>query len=275
MNLAKRGGVVMAERSSEGGRRKRSRRELLAGAAGAAGVVAAQTALGAKAAYATDPNDVVLGQGGQMESNFTEIINTRTDSAGAATAIIGHARGSAAGVYGAADGAGGTGVHGVAGAGNGVLGSADAGDGVQGQTFNASNSGVYGHNESLGTGGKGVFGASPNGVAVEGLGGQIGVHGVSAGGTGVLADSANGTALAVSGKAQFSRSGLVTVVAGARAKTVKNVALTSASFILATVQDETDVSVKAVVRDLTNSSFKIVLTKAATFNTPVGWFVIS
>jgi hypothetical protein len=45
-----------------------------------------------------------------------------------------------------------------------------------------------------------------------------------------------GTALQVSGMAAFSRSGLLTVVAGASSGTVTRVALEAASLVLATLQ---------------------------------------
>lgn len=145
---------------------------------------------------------------------------------------------------------------------DGVFGRSDAQDGVYGlgfrngvlgQSSNDSASGIYGQNFGHGNG---IAGRADHGV-------------------GVLAASEHRTALAVDGKASFSRSGLSIVSAGKTSKTVQNVTLTSRSFILATVQDESDVGVKAVVRDLINNSFTIVLTKPTTFNTPVGWFVIN
>jgi hypothetical protein len=163
------------------------------------------------------------------------------------------ATGDTYGVYASGNGAGSVGVRG-GGAVTGVLGrSFGAGDGVDGFADNSCCSAVYGLN-----------GGTGNGVA-----------GQADSGTGVLAASTTGTALKVTGKIQFSRSGLATVSAGSKNKTVNNVALTSASFIIATVQDQTNVAVKAVVRNLASNSFKIVLTAAATVNTPVGWFVVN
>jgi hypothetical protein len=282
----------MGEQTSiRSGRRKRSRRELLAGAAGAAGVVAAQSVIGAKPAYATD-GDVVLGLDNQPTAGTTGVsssaitgLHGKTTSAGINdTGVFGegpvgvHGTGSDVGVKGDATNYGvkGSGFYGVYGAGTnvgvlgsgpaaGVEGTSDSGDGVIGSSSaTGSSAGVHGLNDG---GGKAVFG--------EARSGGTAVYGISDAGTGVLAQSAIGTALQVSGKATFSRSGIATVAAGSKAKTVKNVALTSSSFIIATVQDETDVSVKAVVRDLINSSFKILLNKNATFNTPVGWLVFN
>jgi hypothetical protein len=143
----------------------------------------------------------------------------------------------------------------------GVLGESDVQDGVTGT---GARNGVYGYTSNDGA--SGVYG--------QNLGAGNGVAGRADDGVGVLAASTHGIALSVSGKASFKRSGIATIAAGKTTKTV-SARLTSSSFILATVQDETDVAVKAVVRDLINNTFTIVLTKAATFNTPVGWFVIN
>jgi hypothetical protein len=267
------------------GRRKRSRRELLAGAAGAAGVVAAQSVIGAKPAYATD-GDVVLGLDNQSTSGTTGVQSSNItglhgrSTANNGTGVFGedlasggigvHGTGSDTGVKGDANygviGSGG--VVGVVGSGDavGVQGGSSFGDGVYGESAAQEGfyAGVHGANS---WGGRAVFG--------DATGGGAGVVGSSDTGIGVHAQSNGGTALQVSGKAAFSGSGIATVAAGSKAKSVKDVGLTSSSFIIATVQDHTDVSVKAVVRDVVNDSFRIVLTKAASVSTPIGWFVIN
>jgi hypothetical protein len=96
----------------------------------------------------------------------------------------------------------------------------------------------------------GVNGGTGNGVA-----------GQADSGTGVLAASTNGIALKVSGKATFSRSGVVTVGAGNASKTLNLAGVTTSSMILATAQQSSAVSVKAAVP--ASGSFRIFLTGAA------------
>jgi hypothetical protein len=165
------------------------------------------------------------------------------------------------GVYGAGGAYGLSGIgsiYGVAGIGStgsqgGVYGRGD-GNGVFGETYNASASGVYGQNNTTG----------------------YGVAGRSDSGTGVLADSANGTALLVTGKAQFSRSGKATVKAGNLSAVVQNVALTTDSLVLATLQQfEGGVYVAAVLVNVASSRFTIRLNQAPTGNLKVAWFVVN
>jgi hypothetical protein len=263
----------MSEETRTPARPKRSRRELLAGATGAAGLIAAPTVLGAKPAYAGTDGDVILVQDNQLTSGATGVQSTNiTGLHGRSTASNG------TGVFGEDLAIGGIGVHGT-GYSHGVKGD-------------GGSTGVFGKSDSIGVYGEGAVGVSGAGLTSTGVYGQTnannasgvygqnigtgnGVRGLAPAGTGVLAESDNGTALQVNGKAGFSRSGIATVQASSKNVTVNNVALTSSSFILATVQDETNVAVKAVVRNLASNSFKIVLTKATTVNTPVGWFVVN
>ena len=136
-----------------------------------------------------------------------------------------------------------------------ILGQAfSGGNGVFGDTDSNTASGVYGQNDA----------------------GGYGVAGRAANGTGVLADSANGTALNVSGVLVASRSGLATVAAGQIYKQVSLTDLSSKSFIVATVQGATaGVWVQRVIVNAAGSSFRIYLNKAATANTKVGWFAIN
>ena len=101
--------------------------------------------------------------------------------------------------------------------------------------------GVYGTSET----GNGVFGMATSGVGVAGSSttglygtGTTGVHGfaTSRRGVGVLAENdGGGQALKVKGVAAFSRSGVATVAVG-RSQVSHNLPLTSASFVLATIQ---------------------------------------
>ncbi|MDP9331337.1 MAG: hypothetical protein M3P11_11945 [Actinomycetota bacterium] len=162
-------------------RPKRSRRELLAGAAGAAGVIAAQAVVGAKPAYATDPNDVVLGADNQLTAGTTGVQSS------AVTALHGRSTNAGGtGVFGEDLHIAGIGVHGTGGTGVqgdgtvGVLGQSTEGYGVYGQT-NA-------------TGFPGIFGASGQADGVWGQGQTAGVHGSNTGaGPGLLGGDSQST----------------------------------------------------------------------------------
>jgi hypothetical protein len=166
----------------------------------------------------------------------------------------------ASGVYGENDGTG-YGVAGRATAGTGVFAegltgmlgqSVGAGDGVGGRANNSCCSAVYGLNNGTG-----------NGVA-----------GRADAGTGVLAASTAGTALRVTGKAVFSRSGVVTVAAGNSSRVVTLAGVTASSMVLATAQQAKAVYVKAVVPAA--GSFKIFLTgNAPTGGLKVAYFVLN
>ncbi len=198
---------------------------------------------------------MVLGVDGQATSGITGV--TTTDLYGlrgrstypSGYGVLGEGDGHGVHGYG---GTSGTGVYGYGV--TGVEGHGNNGNGVFGQTSVNATSGVYGQNDGTGYG---VAGRSDNG-------------------TGVLADSSNGTALQVTGKAVFSRSGKATVKAGNTTKVVQNVALTSASLVLATLQQlEAGVYVVAVVQSVANSKFTIVLNQAPTGNLKVAWFVVN
>ena len=117
---------------------------------------------------------------------------------------------------------------------------------------------------------------------VTGIGGSAGGNGVdgravSAAGAGVLAENTvGGTALQVAGPAVFSRSGTLTVAAGASSATKTGVALTAASLVLATLQqDKTGLYVRSAVPNVPGSSFTIPLSKAVTASITVAWFVVN
>jgi hypothetical protein len=249
------------------GRPKRSRRELLAGAAGAAGVIAAQTVVGAKPAYATDPNDVVLGVDNQSTSGTTGV------SSSDITGLHGRTTASnATGVFGEALSDDGTGVHGV-GSLFGVRG--DGPFGIDGESTIAGGVGVVG--SASGVGGRGVHGAgsergvngTSDNIGVYGQGGLVGLYGASAapGGTGV--------GLRVYGRSVFRTAGVATVPSGAKKVTVNLAGVTSTDMVLATVQQNGAFFVKNAVA--ASGKFTIYLNKAPTSPTTVilAWFVIS
>jgi hypothetical protein len=182
--------------------------------------------------------------------------STNSTAAGAAAVlgeIISISPGAlSAGVRGKNDGTGGNGI--------GVHGS-QAGDGW----------GVYGTAQ----GGIGVFGNAPAGTGVEGSG-STGVFGVSGSphGAGVIAQNASGgPALRVQGVLALSRSGVLTVPAG-KAQATHSLPLTSASFVLATIQgDVAGLYVRGVT--IGGGSFTVHLSKAAKAKTKVAWLAVN
>ena len=101
-----------------------------------------------------------------------------------------------------------------------------------------------------------------------------GVAGRADTGTGVLAASTGGTALKVTGKAVFSRSGITTIAAGTSSKTITLARVTTASMVLATAQQSSTVYVKAVIP--ASGSFSIRLTgNAPSGGLKVAYFVLN
>jgi hypothetical protein len=176
-------------------------------------------------------------------------------------ALVVASTGDEAGVYGYSATETGSGVWGETFA----VGTAN---GVYGQANDYGGSGVFGQNDGTGYG---VAGRATN---VNGGTGVLGDAPNSASGIGVEADSATGTALNVQGKATFSRSGLVTILAGKNFRTVALAAVTTASMILATSQQNKGVYVKAAVPG--TGSFTIRLTaNAPTGGLKVAYFVLN
>ncbi len=235
----------------------------------------------------------VIGQGSISFSGLTP--NGRGVlglGSGTGTGVEAHGGASdGPGVVGLGGGSNGTGVAGNGGAGNGigVIGRgggnleavASIGQGVVGLGGGSNGTGVAG----VGAGtGAGVFGTggSNGGTGVFGTGGGAGAIGVTgtastATGIGVLAENtAGGNALQVTGKAQFNRSGILTVAAGKSSATKTGVPLTAASLVLATLQqDRAGVYVRSAVPNVSASSFTIHLSKAVTANSNVAWFVVN
>jgi hypothetical protein len=210
--------------------------------AGLAGAFIAGTGA---AADATQGQAVIAGQDNSA-TNATTLTNTSGAHGLIATASFG------VGVYGSAE----TGLAGL-GTAVGVEGSSygnNAGNGVEGHTVSSLASGVYGENTNTG----------------------FGVAGRAANGTGVLADSANGTALNVQGTLVLSRSGRTTVFAGQNFKQITLTHLESNTFIVATVQGATaDVWVQRVVVNTAGGYFRIYLNTTAAASTKVGWFAVN
>jgi hypothetical protein len=211
------------------------------------------------------------------------------------------------GVYGTSDH--GTGVQGqtseggqsgVAGidvskhGGHGVYGRSEHGTGVYGDATGFNQSAVYGSNVSLNPG-YGFYGVTLNGIGVYGqfgLGkagetfasgvtgldlsaaGEVGVAGQSTNGIGVYAAASDkGKALQVSGTAQFSMSGVVTVTKGHASLTVTAAGVRTTNLVLATIQTpEAGVYIEGAAPS--SGSFRITLSKAVSADMQIGWLVL-
>jgi len=197
--------------------------------------------------------------------------------------VQGFGAGNGTGVAGTGGSNGSAGVQGVGGGSNGagVVGYGKGlGDGVFGAGFvNTAATGVAGTGGgSNGTGvqgsgagaGDGVFGVSPAGNGV--LGRSLGASGI-----GVLAENTGGgIALYANGPAWFTRSGVLTVGAGASKVTKTGVPLTGASLVLATLQqDVAGVWIRSAVPNVAGSSFTVHLNKAVTASITVAWFLVN
>jgi hypothetical protein len=251
-----------------------------------AGVVLMVTGPSARAA---DGDSVILGQINSA-TNTTEVTNS---SFGATTLYATGSGSNSIGLWGNGSlfgvrGSGGTGVYGT-GATNGVeghgptgvYGSGMTGNGVWGETGASAASGVYGQNDSTGYG---VFGSG--GIGLGGVGTTIGaygendstgygVEGTSANGTGVLADSANGTALDVRGRSTFTTAGDAVIASGQKKVTVTLTGVTATDFVLATVQGSGSFYVKNA--SAAAGKFTIYINKApiSPATVIVAYFVIS
>lgn len=260
---------------------RRSRRDLLAGAAAGAVGVAAVGALGRpNPVLAGTDGDVVLGAA-NTTAGPTSVTNTQSGNYGFAG--IGSSTGA--------------GLFGRSSSGTGVAGFSDSGDGVYGNVTSSSN-GVHGQNRNTSAAGFGVFGEhTGGGVAIQGnstspsstsvtptgvLGlGKRGVWGfATSGGTGVLASEAidgTGVGLQVVGRMLCNRSGIVSIAAGKTSATVSGVPMTSASLVLATVQNNAGVSVAFATPSVSAHSLMISLNKAVPVGktAKVAWFVVN
>ncbi|MFL5796886.1 MAG: hypothetical protein ACJ77A_02995 [Actinomycetota bacterium] len=265
-------------------------------------------------AMAVQGTAVIAGQDNTQTSETrlynTNVFTAQTCSSAAGAGVGGllacgsigvTARGINYGVAGYADSS--NGLAGVVGQGpTGVVGltySPSVGSGVTGQGGAVGVSGNGALTGVSGTGGNGVYGeGTENGVQAKG--GTFGVfaegddygvyarapnHGVygqatSSTGAGVEAAGTNGaTALRVTGKAQFSRSGLATV-AGTNAApkssvVISKVSLSGKSLVLATPQKSVaGVFVQGAIPSVSARTVIIQLNKAVTVGYPVAWFIV-
>ena len=251
----------------------RTRRALLGAAVGAAAATVA-SALGRPLPAAAADGEAVLVGHSYESSSPTQIRSSDT-------AFLGQSTGwRLAGVTGEHVGENGFGVQGIVpeGApGYGVYGSG----GEAGTRGVSMNTGVEGVGVITGVRGDGAdFGVE--GIAHEGGGPDgegVGVVGSAKRGTGVVAISPLGTALAVTGKASFSRSGRATVAAGRSYVDVDlrtKGGLSGTPLILATLQTyRSGLSVAAARKNYPSTGkFRIYLNKAAAGPTYVAWQVL-
>ncbi len=261
----------------------------------------------ASGAIATQGQPVIAGEGNvsAYATGFCQGTNTCNWNSGTA-AVLGIANAAGGrGVWGAGYGQGvigeafsgapesaclstnGVGVVGCGSSGAGVEALSATSNGVYGHVNNQATSGVYGQNTNT-SGGYGVAGRSSAGplgaqagagVLGENTSTGVGVWGHAVNGTGVYADSPNGYALQVNGKASFSRSGVATVAG--TSTTPKNsvrvtLPITARSMMTATLQKfVSGVFVVAAVPNVTGGYFTIYLNKSVTTSVgPIAWQVM-
>jgi hypothetical protein len=250
----------------------RSRRAVLAAAAGSAAALAASAAIPLTAAAA--PVNL------QTESdNPTAAATSVTNSAADSTAFEGHATGTGSGygLEGTSIGAAGVFAWGVSDPVSywpdfdpsftgytGVFGSAPEGGSTSVGT------GIWGDSPDVG-----VYGSGATGVDGYGFWGVLGEANGESGSIGVYAHSpgTSSTALYVSGKAHFTRSGRSTIGSGRSSIKVTLAGTTSSSKVFAVLHsNRAGRYVRAIVP--TTGSFTIYLNTTVTSATYVAWFVL-
>lgn len=278
----------------------RSRRAVLAAALGGVGAVIASRLATPGAVSAADTDPVLVG------GSFTGTLTTSLAStaAGAALAVTGVGQGvtgqtpDGIGLWGASTDTVPVVDFTAAGHRTGIVGVTGTGTGIANNTGEV---GIYGFSDLSGNS-TGVWGDTGSGYGVLGTGyvgvygnGAIGVVGdVNVTGTGVYGFVGSGfppvppvgvavqataattaqTALNVSGKAKFSRSGRTRILAGHSARRINMVGVTTSSYILATLQTRrAGVYVHAVVPAA--GYFTIYLNKNVSAATYIGYLVIN
>ena len=248
----------------------RSRRALLAAAAGSAAAVAASAAAPLTVSAAAIPmlTETAMSSTAQtglsMTSATTADVTFRVENtANTATALLG-ASGDQTGI---ADNTAFTGVYGWAPEAPFPAVPQYEGSGVWGDS---PDDGV------VGTGGlAGVLGLGGSaGVVGIGLDGVIGVGDPAGVGVRAYGNTATAMALAVSGKAVFSRSGRATIGAGKSSIKINLAGVSWSSLVFAVLRsNRSGRYVRAVVP--TTGSFTIYLNTTVTASTYVVWFVLN
>jgi hypothetical protein len=256
-----------------------SRRAILAASLGGIAALAAKAALGPTQALAGNGDTVRLGM-----SNIQSVTTSIQDTTSGFDVLTLYSDGGQATLRSAANvGAGivATSVHG-----EGVAATSTFDNGVHGSSGNAARSGVWGANSSGGYGVSGSTGGSTAaGVWGSNSAGGQGVRGTSISGDGVRGTAKTGVgvratadpaavALRVDGRAQFQRSGRAKVSAGQSSVVVTMAGVTTASYVIATVQaNVSGLYVRGVVP--ANGSLRIYLSKAVAATAYVGFLVVN
>jgi len=250
------------------GRTKLGRRALLAaGAAGVAAAAAQAVAAPAKV-FAADHDPVKVGEV-NLGTLVTIVYSTGSDALqGSSTVADGLVGISSApmksGLYAYSKNAAGNGVFGRNTANNNQGSIAGSDHAVWGEGHKAAKAAIHGSHVVAGN--AGVTGFNTADGTMGSLGGVFGVAGVAPN---------NLWALGVNGKATFSRSGVLTIPKNAQNAKVSSVALTSSSFIIATLnQYRSGVWIAAAIPNVASDSITIYLNKKATLATKVAWFVL-
>jgi hypothetical protein len=233
----------------------RSRRAVLAATAGAAAATVIAAIDRPSVVLAGSDGDVVLGAFNKTNTTTSIEYSGGADGTGGLRGYAASLSGDVRGVWGETPSTGGMGVIGYATASTGTT------TGVWGRADSTGGLGVVGYAAASTGKTKGVFGRaeSPDGI-------------------GVLAIAPTGTALSVAGRAQFTRSGEATILAGKKYADITVAGgLTSRSVVHATLQTyRAGVAIAAVRRNYPSTGkARIHLTKVAssTSSTYVGWFV--
>jgi hypothetical protein len=206
--------------------------------------------------------ETVNGQGVVGKStngNGTEGVTSAVNASG----VWAHHEGSLAGYGLYAHSNFGTGVH-ADGTATGVEGFTQSGLGVHGRAATATGTGVLAQNTyggfALRASGKSSFSGPATFSSTQSIAGQATLSG----------------GVAVTGKASFSRSGVLTLGSSAGSVVKTGIALTSSSFVLATLQTHiTGLTIEAAVPAPGSSSFRIYFNKTAPAGTRVAWFVVN
>ncbi|HXZ73412.1 MAG TPA: hypothetical protein VEH31_21415 [Streptosporangiaceae bacterium] len=207
--------------------------------------------------------------------------------------LFGSASGRA--LYAVGNGANNAGVQSYSWGGDGVVGyaqptSAPGSAGVRGSGAAPDGAGVLGsHQSRVGVWGQGPIGVvgqseADYGIGVEGDAsgrGAIGVFGEASGGQGSVgvyatAPLVDSAALQVNGRAVFSSSGKIVVPAGATSAAQGGLSLSTAAFVLATLQQNLpNISVRAAVPDPATGTVTVYLTAPAPVDASVGWMAVN
>jgi hypothetical protein len=235
------------------------------------------------------------GVNGLSNSTGTGVHGTSSSGSG----VLGGS-GSGTGVHGTSSS--GYGVLGGSGSGTGVRGISGSGFGVEGVSFSSfgiagnssTNVGVFGsssasdHSAIVGqsngnsTGILGCSGSPPTARAKTGVYGFAAqdssaraVFGQTIGGVGLYGQATSGLALQTSGRTKFSTSGVATITAGSKSKTITpGVNVTSGSFVLLTAKADIGARRLWFTTDASGNKITIHMSSSRSSGTKVAWLLL-